>query len=72
MSASHIRTASVLTTWRKSTYSGGDNGDCIEVADHIPGVVPVRDSTAPHGPALVIPAASWAAFIAEVKSGSLS
>jgi hypothetical protein len=51
MSASHIRTASVLTTWRKSTYSGGDNGDCIEVADHIPGVVPVRDSTAPHGPA---------------------
>lgn len=25
--------ASVLTGWRKSSYSGPDNGDCVEVAD---------------------------------------
>ncbi|WP_326597405.1 DUF397 domain-containing protein [Streptomyces sp. NBC_01803] len=50
--------------WRKSSYSGGSNGDCVEVADGVPGVVPVRDSKAPEGPALVIPAASWSSFIA--------
>ncbi|MFC9129833.1 DUF397 domain-containing protein [Streptomyces sp. NPDC057099] len=33
MSAHHIPDASALTAWRKSTHSGGDNGDCVEVAD---------------------------------------
>jgi len=28
-----IPDASVLTSWRKSTYSGGDSGDCLEVTD---------------------------------------
>jgi hypothetical protein len=55
--------------WRKSTYSNGEGGDCIEVADDLHGVVPVRDSKDPHGPALVFPAAAWGAFIAGVKSG---
>jgi hypothetical protein len=41
----------------------------VEVAVGFPGVVPVRDSKDPDGPALVFPAASWAAFIAEVKDG---
>ncbi|MGK5533567.1 DUF397 domain-containing protein [Streptomyces sp. URMC 129] len=50
--------------WRKSSYSGGNNGDCVEVADGVPGVVPVRDSKVPGGPALVIPVASWSSFIA--------
>ncbi|WP_079031781.1 DUF397 domain-containing protein [Streptomyces specialis] len=50
--------------WRKSSYSGGSNGDCVEVADNMPGVVPVRDSKVPGGPALVVPAASWSSFIA--------
>ncbi len=54
--------------WRKSSYSGagdekgGDN--CLEVADNIPGTVPVRDSKNPHGPALAFPVAAWAAFVA--------
>jgi len=57
------------TTWRKSSYSGGTNPDsCIEVADGFPGVVPVRDSKDPGGPALVFPAASWSAFVAEVRA----
>ncbi|MGP4046536.1 DUF397 domain-containing protein [Streptomyces sp. 2A115] len=25
--------SSVLTAWRKSTYSGGDSGECLEVTD---------------------------------------
>lgn len=28
-----IRDASVLPLWRKSTYSGGDSGDCLEISD---------------------------------------
>jgi hypothetical protein len=57
------------TTWRKSSYSGGDNGSCVEVADGLVGVVPVRDSKDPQGPALVFPAAAWSAFLTEVKAG---
>ncbi|MFD6338846.1 DUF397 domain-containing protein [Streptomyces sp. NPDC060131] len=54
--------------WRKSSYSGGSNGDCLEVADGYPDV-PVRDSKSPHGPVLVFPAAGWAVFVAAVSSG---
>ncbi|WP_329597879.1 DUF397 domain-containing protein [Streptomyces pseudovenezuelae] len=32
-------------------------------------VVPVRDSKVPHGPVLCFEAASWAAFIGELKAG---
>ncbi|MFI0139411.1 DUF397 domain-containing protein [Streptomyces luteogriseus] len=56
--------------WRKSSYSNQAGGDCVEVADGFRGaVVPVRDSKAPQGPALCFEAASWAAFIAELKAG---
>lgn len=56
-------------TWRKSSYSNSDGGDCVEVADNCPGVVPVRDSKDPEGPALVFPTGSWAEFVGEVKAG---
>ncbi len=59
-------------TWRKSTYSGGSGGDCVEVADGVPGVMPVRDSKDPEGPALVFGADAWTAFVADVKAGRFS
>ncbi|MCZ7415275.1 MULTISPECIES: DUF397 domain-containing protein [unclassified Streptomyces] len=40
----------------------------MEVADGFPGLVPVRDSKAPHGPALAFPAASWTAFVTGLKA----
>nr|WP_239086843.1 DUF397 domain-containing protein [Streptomyces parvus] len=52
--------------WRSSSYSNEEGGNCVQVADGFPGVVPVRDSKNPTGPALVIPAAAWSAFIAGV------
>ncbi|MFJ6383726.1 DUF397 domain-containing protein [Kitasatospora sp. NPDC092039] len=56
--------------WRKSSHSGGNGGNCVEVAPGcLPGVVPVRDSKDPHGPALVFPAAGWEAFVAAVREG---
>ncbi|NBE50330.1 DUF397 domain-containing protein [Streptomyces boluensis] len=54
--------------WRKSSYSAGGDDNCIEVADGYPGVVPVRDSKVPGGPALLIPAGAWAAFVEEHRS----
>ncbi|MDI3387091.1 DUF397 domain-containing protein [Streptomyces sp. B-S-A8] len=49
--------------WRKSSYSTGNNDDCVEVRDDVPTAIPVRDSKNPHGPALLIPRASWASFL---------
>ncbi|MFI5521147.1 DUF397 domain-containing protein [Streptomyces platensis] len=53
--------------WRKSSYSNGEGGSCIEVADNFP-VVPVRDSKNPGGPAVVFPAAGWTTFVDAVKN----
>nr|WP_234325948.1 DUF397 domain-containing protein [Streptomyces sp. NRRL S-495] len=59
--------------WRKSSYSGPDGGDCVEVAlaSPIPGVVPVRDSKDPSGPVLLFPAAAWGSFLSALRDGSL-
>ncbi|MCT2588393.1 DUF397 domain-containing protein [Streptomyces sp. N2-109] len=57
--------------WAKSSYSSGDGGQCVEWAPSVAvtGVVPVRDSKNPHGPALVFRASSWASFVSAVKGG---
>ncbi|WP_030238598.1 DUF397 domain-containing protein [Streptomyces sp. NRRL S-350] len=55
--------------WRKSSYSGNNGGNCIEVAPGFPGLVPVRDSKDPSGPALVFPATAWGAFVESVRAG---
>ncbi|GIJ23518.1 DUF397 domain-containing protein [Micromonospora lutea] len=49
--------------WRKSSRSSGNQGDCVEVADNLPGVVGVRDSKDPHGPALTFTPDTWRAFV---------
>lgn len=54
--------------WRKSSYSGAQ-GNCVEVADGLPGLVPVRDSKDPEGPVLVFTDASWASFVSALKNG---
>ncbi|MER7984396.1 DUF397 domain-containing protein [Streptomyces noursei] len=41
----------------------------MEVAPGFPGVVPVRDSKGPHGPALVFRAGGWESFVGAVKRG---
>jgi hypothetical protein len=59
------------TSWRKSSYSNGQGGDCVEVADGIPGAVPVRDSKDPARPALRFRPAAWTVFVASLKSPAL-
>jgi hypothetical protein len=57
--------------WRKSSYSSGNGGNCVEVARNLPGAVAVRDSKDPDGPKLTFGPATWAAFIAAVRDGEL-
>ncbi len=54
-------------TWRKSSHSSANGGNCVEVAADGPGVVAVRDSKDPDGPALVFTPADWSAFITSLK-----
>ncbi|MFJ2261430.1 DUF397 domain-containing protein [Streptomyces sp. NPDC087844] len=51
-------------TWIKSSYSGSDGGNCVEVAARLDSVL-VRDSKVVcDGPVLRVGRGEWAAFIA--------
>jgi hypothetical protein len=55
--------------WRKSTFSNGSGGNCVEVASNLPGVVAVRDSKDPDGPALIFTPDDWRAFASGIRGG---
>ncbi|MYW02996.1 DUF397 domain-containing protein [Streptomyces sp. SID3343] len=57
-----------FTPWRKSSYSNGDGGNCVEIADGH-SVVPVRDSKDPRLGHLTITGASWSAFVGVLRAG---
>lgn len=61
--------------WRKSSYSSGNGGACVEVAV-VPGskegsdyVITMRDSKDPDGPVLTFTPAEWEAFTLGVQDG---
>ncbi|MEH0429266.1 DUF397 domain-containing protein [Streptomyces stelliscabiei] len=62
-----MRNISDTATWHRSSCSGGDGGNCLEVAEGHPTHIPVRDSKAPLGPALVFRAEAWSAFVDDLK-----
>lgn len=54
-------------SWRKSSYSGGSGGNCVEIADRA-GRVLVRDTKqAGTGPVLAFTASAWRRFAGELK-----
>jgi hypothetical protein len=53
--------------WRKSSYSGGNGGNCVEVARNLPGVVAVRDSKNPDAGTLVFSPAEWKVFLGGIR-----
>ncbi|MGW5326530.1 DUF397 domain-containing protein [Streptomyces sp. NPDC004014] len=48
--------------WFRSSYSGSEGGNCLEVAA-APNAVHIRDSKTPAAPHLTVAPASWAAFL---------
>jgi hypothetical protein len=52
-----------VADWRKSSFSSSNGGNCVEVARNIAGVVAVRDSKDPDGPALIFTADEWRSFL---------
>jgi len=57
-----------MGNWRKSTYSTGSGGSCVELANGA-GVVLVRDTTDRDGGTLAFPASAWSAFMRSVRQG---
>lgn len=56
--------------WFTSSYSQENGTNCVEVADLTrTGQVGVRDSKREAGPALVVPVAAWAQFVAGARAG---
>jgi len=55
--------------WRKSSRSGTGNGNCVEVATNVAGVVAVRDSKDPEGPMLSVSPVEWRAFLSSLRQG---
>ncbi|GIJ41875.1 DUF397 domain-containing protein [Micromonospora andamanensis] len=55
--------------WRKSSKSGNNGGNCVEVADNLPGVVLVRDTKDRDGGTLSFQMAAWRGFVEAAKTG---
>ena len=57
-----------VAEWRTSSRSGG-SGQCVQTALNLPGIVAVRDSKDPLGPALIFQPAAWSSFPLAVRAG---
>jgi hypothetical protein len=55
-------------SWRKSSYSGNNGGQCVEVVAH--GRVLVRDSKNPHGAVLEFVPETWQMFTMRAKDNA--
>jgi len=60
--------STIGAVWHKSTRSSS-NGNCVEVADNLPGIIAVRDSKNPTGDILLFDPTEWKAFLHCIKNG---
>ncbi|MFG1846026.1 DUF397 domain-containing protein [Micromonospora carbonacea] len=54
--------------WRKSSRSGANDSNCVEVAE-LPDAWAVRDSKDPGGPALRFERDAWSSFVVGLRRG---
>ena len=57
--------------WRKSSHSGDQGGECVEVAAFPAATIGIRDSKHPHGPSLAIDTHQFRALLDQIKSGTV-
>ena len=57
----------MTSAWRKSSYSGGNTGSCVETATVTEAVL-IRDTTDRGGFTLAVSSAAWTAFLATIQS----
>jgi len=62
---------STTPRWRKSTRSNPAGGNCVEIADNVPGPVYVRDTKDRAGGTLAFDPAAWSAFVTLAKITSV-
>ncbi|MFI5621148.1 DUF397 domain-containing protein [Streptomyces sp. NPDC051567] len=62
MNQNLTNTGSEPRTWFTSSYSNDTGGSCVEVAV-LAGCIGIRDSKDTSGPALLVPAEAWTAFV---------
>ncbi|WP_326828856.1 DUF397 domain-containing protein [Streptosporangium sp. NBC_01810] len=55
--------------WRKSSLSGDNGGNCVEIAKLSGGHRGIRDSKKPTGPALTLTSTQWTTFLHGVRNG---
>jgi Domain of unknown function (DUF397) len=55
-------------TWRKSSYSGGNGGGCVEAGVPEAGTVLARDTTNRDGGAIAFTAGAWQRFISSIDA----
>ncbi|WP_326635646.1 DUF397 domain-containing protein [Streptosporangium sp. NBC_01755] len=55
--------------WRKSSLSGDNGGNCVEIAKLSGGHRGIRDSKNPTGPALTLTSTQWTTFLHGVRNG---
>ncbi|TDD90445.1 DUF397 domain-containing protein [Actinomadura darangshiensis] len=53
--------------WRKSTYSGGNEGECVEIAD-INGHIAIRDSKTPAAGRLTLTRRGFATLLTQLTA----
>ncbi|WP_328394600.1 DUF397 domain-containing protein [Streptomyces sp. NBC_00390] len=68
MKIAETNTAAAELVWLKSSYSGAEGGECVEVAPS-PGTIHVRDSKDKTGPSLRVASEGWAAFVEFAAQG---
>ncbi|MET7761199.1 DUF397 domain-containing protein [Streptomyces sp. NPDC005393] len=64
MSNAESSTVASDLAWFKSSYSGTEGGQCVEVAADT-GVVHIRDSKTAAGPVIRVSREAWAGFVGE-------
>ncbi|NUK01012.1 DUF397 domain-containing protein [Streptomyces lunaelactis] len=62
MNTTEASVAAQELAWFKSSYSGAEGGECVEVANATR-AVHIRDSKVPSGPVLTVSPHTWAGFV---------